>query len=108
MVTSRSGCRKAYEVVAKGRVVKLDMGGTVFEGSDDEGGRRFTTSDGGNYLLERKGKGLEIAVEGKPTWRVAFAGDGLVLSSDDTKITIAKAGAGHRGYRRRAWRRSFR
>lgn len=86
------GRGRAYDIASKGGVTTLNMGGTVFEGKDDPKGRRYTTSSGGSYLLENKGDDLEIAVDGKPTWRVSFDGDDLKIASKDTTYTITKVG----------------
>jgi hypothetical protein len=81
----------AYTVESKGNVVTLNMGGTVFEGSAHEGGRRYKTATN-EYLVVPTADGFELRTKDKPTWRVALSADNVIMTADDKKFSSSKVG----------------
>jgi len=81
----------AYTVESKGGVVKLDMGGTVFEGTAHDGGRRYKTPSN-EYLVTPTSDGFELRTKDKPTWHVAISATSVVLTTEGKKLSLDKAG----------------
>lgn len=81
----------AYTVESKGDVVTLNMGGTIFEGSAHEGGRRYKTA-ANEYLVVPTADGFELRTKDKPTWSVALSTDNVVFTADDKKFSLSKIG----------------
>jgi hypothetical protein len=81
----------AYTVESKGGVVTLNMGGTVFEGTDHEGGRRYKTASN-EYLVVPTSDGFELRTKDKPTWRVIMKSDSVVLAAEGMQLSLDRAG----------------
>ncbi len=79
----------AYTVASDASVVTLDMGGTKFEGTAHEGGRRYKTQTN-EYLIVPTADGFDLQTKDKPTWHVTFSGDNTVIAAEDKKFSLDK------------------